>query len=374
MIPLQRQSLSPQNYNHQPSHHQQQQPQQQQVQASHNQRESHPAMIISHQPFDGQGFYPQQQQQQQHPSVRLPNAPYHPHPMQKQAMSTIDPSLLAVNQFGSTPPVKQEDSGMEGLNDPFGNLGGEYELGSGLEVADPSVMMSPLSSSPLDDPEFGPRSSNFTPHGSGSLSTSLHSTPYGTPGVQMPHGNFYSMSMPVHATNGFGAMDQAKLLGSQPSSFSAYGQIPEMIDESSLKQLDQITEKRRRRRESHNAVERRRRDNINEKIQELATLLPDFASDSQNKPNKGVILRRSVEYIRQMQTFATLQVDRNREIEQVLRRVLEQTGINEADLGLSIPLGTPVEMPTVPPPGPGEQHVDHNVMEQGDYGDMGHDM
>ena len=34
-------------------------------------------------------------------------------------------------------------------------------------------------------------------------------------------------------------------------------------------------EKRRRRRESHNAVERRRRDNINEKIGELATLIPE---------------------------------------------------------------------------------------------------
>ena len=38
-------------------------------------------------------------------------------------------------------------------------------------------------------------------------------------------------------------------------------------------------EKRRRRRESHNAVERRRRDNINEKISELATLIPKHLLD-----------------------------------------------------------------------------------------------
>ena len=113
-------------------------------------------------------------------------------------------------------------------------------------------------------------------------------------------------------------------------------------------------EKRRRRRESHNAVERRRRDNINEKISELATLIPeclldpsatttglptnddgllsptspvgggfdddekdlvgkdslkDGLKDSSNnskeskegaavKANKGMILRKSVEYIR----------------------------------------------------------------------------
>ena len=41
------------------------------------------------------------------------------------------------------------------------------------------------------------------------------------------------------------------------------------------KQAAIANEKRRRRRESHNAVERRRRDNINEKISELATLIPD---------------------------------------------------------------------------------------------------
>jgi hypothetical protein len=39
-------------------------------------------------------------------------------------------------------------------------------------------------------------------------------------------------------------------------------------------------EKRRRRRESHNAVERRRRDNINEKITELATLIPECMLDA----------------------------------------------------------------------------------------------
>ncbi|KAF9235621.1 hypothetical protein BU15DRAFT_77852 [Melanogaster broomeanus] len=40
-----------------------------------------------------------------------------------------------------------------------------------------------------------------------------------------------------------------------------------------------LSEKRRRRRESHNAVERRRRDNINERIGELAGLIPDVLFD-----------------------------------------------------------------------------------------------
>jgi hypothetical protein len=111
--------------------------------------------------------------------------------------------------------------------------------------------------------------------------------------------------------------------------------------------VDAINEKRRKRRESHNAVERRRRDHINEKIQELSSLLPEFASDHQNKPNKGVILRRSVEYIRHMQVFAARQMDRSLELEGVLMRICQEKGIGEHELGLSVPLGTTIKLPQV---------------------------
>lgn len=50
------------------------------------------------------------------------------------------------------------------------------------------------------------------------------------------------------------------------------------------KQLLLASEKRRRRRESHNAVERRRRDNINERISELATLIPESMLDGTQGP------------------------------------------------------------------------------------------
>jgi hypothetical protein len=59
--------------------------------------------------------------------------------------------------------------------------------------------------------------------------------------------------------------------------------------------MQQIFEKKRRRRESHNAVERRRRDNINDRITELATLLPD---QDAVKTSKGTVLRKSVDHIR----------------------------------------------------------------------------
>ena len=57
-------------------------------------------------------------------------------------------------------------------------------------------------------------------------------------------------------------------------------------------------------------IERKRRDNINEKIQELGTIIPrTFFEDSKEKssgtkdgrPNKGQILTKSVEYIRYLQ-------------------------------------------------------------------------
>lgn len=62
---------------------------------------------------------------------------------------------------------------------------------------------------------------------------------------------------------------------------------------------------RQRRRASHNAVERRRRDTISEKIRELGSMIPDqFYGDQQQvvSPNerqhKSVVLRRSVLYMR----------------------------------------------------------------------------
>lgn len=55
------------------------------------------------------------------------------------------------------------------------------------------------------------------------------------------------------------------------------------------KQAILADEKRRKRRESHNAVERRRRDNINERIGELATLIPDCLLDI-GAPSHGTSL------------------------------------------------------------------------------------
>ncbi|OBZ86197.1 Microphthalmia-associated transcription factor [Choanephora cucurbitarum] len=101
------------------------------------------------------------------------------------------------------------------------------------------------------------------------------------------------------------------------------------VDEYESIQINQqlLSEKKRRRRESHNAVERRRRENINERIQELGTLLPEAmleelactsVNGNNNKPNKGAILRKSVDHIRLLQHEVTGYKQRILELENQL--------------------------------------------------------
>ncbi|KAK9895098.1 HLH-domain-containing protein [Cystobasidium minutum MCA 4210] len=162
-------------------------------------------------------------------------------------------------------------------------------------------------------------------------------------------------------------------------------------------------DKRRKRRESHNAVERRRRDNINDRITELAALIPealldtaamqgkasasrsrsrngrggagsrgaaggdgegdspdtsmqnDLQSDTPgfpvssvqftpaqlaqqaaaNRPNKGIILTKTVDYIRYLQQLVQMQAERNRELE--VRVSLLESGAAGALAGGQLP-------------------------------------
>ncbi len=115
----------------------------------------------------------------------------------------------------------------------------------------------------------------------------------------------------------------------------------------SLLSLDSFLtdDKKRKRRESHNAVERRRRDTINEKINELAHLLPDIVSDMQSghqKPNKGMILKRSVEYVRHVHGVMKRSESRIYELEAALKNLLNVTNLDESVLTLSCPLGTKI--------------------------------
>lgn len=68
-------------------------------------------------------------------------------------------------------------------------------------------------------------------------------------------------------------------------------------------------------------MERRRRDNINDRIQELGTLLPDVLDDGVLRLNKGTILRKSVEQIKNLQSDVAQYQQRVRELEIVLQRL-----------------------------------------------------
>ncbi|KAI9480722.1 MAG: hypothetical protein EXX96DRAFT_190635 [Benjaminiella poitrasii] len=86
-------------------------------------------------------------------------------------------------------------------------------------------------------------------------------------------------------------------------------------DELQQRHLQQLFDKKRRRRESHNAVERRRRDNINERIFELSTLLPER---NVTKDHKGNILRKSVDHIRLLHEKVNQYQQRIQELESLL--------------------------------------------------------
>ncbi|KAK9474175.1 helix-loop-helix DNA-binding domain-containing protein [Dipodascopsis tothii] len=178
---------------------------------------------------------------------------------------------------------------------------------------------------------------------------------YGNDYIPKQQSNLQSMSVPDSGSWNQGSFEQK--FASPPLSSSVKGMGSSLPGSDVEKQQMMLLEKRRRRRESHNAVERRRRDNINEKIQELASLIPEtmlldqpFAAQAamsgnadsvgdgspstpglstsasgvtgrDGKPNKGVILRRSVDYIRQLQVVLEEQRRRNEELERKVQQL-----------------------------------------------------
>ncbi|KAK3824993.1 MAG: hypothetical protein J3Q66DRAFT_98555 [Benniella sp.] len=277
---------------------------------------------------------------------------------------------LGVKRNSSSNTVKQETGSPDFLE---------------MEIGEPANMLSPGSTSPLNSPrndfdspdDFGGSNGGSTvakpmpvniqhqnsygeSPGNGSLYSPVEDTfpedflptrpldmKFGRsihPG-SLPN-NPYSMSMPVGRSDWFGSVD-AHAVGSfeNPSGLQfgpgeMTGMMGSLYEEEDQSRALIINEKRRRRRESHNAVERRRRDNINEKIQELSTLLPDIYVDSANKPNKGVILRKSVDYIRHLQQLVSSQATRNQELEAQLQAKNSQSGSSPSNNGTGTGTGS----------------------------------
>ncbi|KAI8341265.1 helix-loop-helix DNA-binding domain-containing protein [Chlamydoabsidia padenii] len=117
------------------------------------------------------------------------------------------------------------------------------------------------------------------------------------------------MGNPSSGDGGFDPRSESRSLENYEDDYAAQVNLQAMMD------------KRRRRRESHNAVERRRRDNINDRIQELGTLLPDNPDDGINRLNKGTILKKSVEQIKQLQQDLSYYRQRVQELESILKQM-----------------------------------------------------
>jgi len=93
---------------------------------------------------------------------------------------------------------------------------------------------------------------------------------------------------------GFGPSTGTPSMGISPTEVSNLGMLASSPNTSAPVTTkgkhpdgDGLSEKRRRRRESHNAVERRRRDNINERIGELAGLIPGVLFECDGKSSSS---------------------------------------------------------------------------------------
>ncbi|CAO3615792.1 unnamed protein product [Cunninghamella echinulata] len=146
-------------------------------------------------------------------------------------------------------------------------------------------------------------------------------------GTSLDSSSSFGQSPPMFATG------RNDLIVSPSNSTSHLEYVANEDDEVQQRNLQEIFEKRRRRRESHNAVERRRRDNINERIQELSTLLPEHLlenaptssnvnnANTQNGGkaiNKGTILKLSVDHIKDLREEVSRYKDRVQELERMI--------------------------------------------------------
>lgn len=220
---------------------------------------------------------------------------------QQQQLFDQDPSLNGVSTHTSVGAMPMQS---------YSNSSHPATIARRRQSSFSSVMSPPLSA--------GPTSSSFDPNNAQAwFGTSLDST-----------GSSFSQSM-------FGGRD---LIVSPSTSTPMDGFGAGDDDEATQRNLQQVFEKRRRRRESHNAVERRRRDNINDKIQELSQLLPEHMLENpppgstsivtgpgsgsggsvQKAVNKGTILRMSVDHIKNLKNDAARYQARIQDLETML--------------------------------------------------------
>lgn len=96
---------------------------------------------------------------------------------------------------------------------------------------------------------------------------------------------------------------------------------------------EQLEDKQKKRKESHNAVERRRRDHINEMIQKLAAqVAPKSSSEERSRLNKGEVLEKSVKLIENLSRIVQIQKSRLLEIDPTFAIVSEEEEDDDENL------------------------------------------
>ncbi|CAR22028.1 Rtg3p [Lachancea thermotolerans CBS 6340] len=224
------------------------------------------------------------------------------HLAQAQANAFFQESFQDPPHASSFQNEVQEDHLSRLAEDPVSSLGSSVATSDFLS---PSTSFSFHSQGPLDSVD--------SPSYSQYLSSSLRS-----PSNSFRQGNYLSTSLRAQQLN-----PRFSSVGS-----TAANTPGDLGNSSALSQ----EEKLRRRREFHNAVERRRRELIKQKVKELSKMIPPSLLNyneqgKEIKANKGVILNRSVDYMDYLQQVLEIQ-DRKHQF--LLKKVRELESFQHA--------------------------------------------
>ncbi|CCK69535.1 Rtg3p KNAG_0C04330 [Huiozyma naganishii CBS 8797] len=181
---------------------------------------------------------------------------------------------------------------------------------------------------------------NYTDDLSSSLSSSVHSdimTPSSFSFNPQQLESLRSPSNSIRAGNYLSqSLRQPNFLNSPATPKSRHASLAvngDKLSTSVPKSLTHLSteEKLRRKRDFHNAVERRRRELIKTKIGELGNLVPPSllcfdSTGKQVKPNKGIILNKTVEYISFLQQVLAAQEKRKIQLKYKLNQLEEKMG------------------------------------------------
>lgn len=137
-----------------------------------------------------------------------------------------------------------------------------------------------------------------------------------------------------------GGVGTPGMVSTPRTKFDSLGNAEGLLSASVPKTVSHLSteERLRRKREFHNAVERRRRELIKQKIKELGAIVPPSllnydTNGKQIKPNKGIILNKTVEYLEYLMQVLEEQDRKKKQLSMKIQELQEK----EAHLDSKIP-------------------------------------